>query len=236
MSPGDVLREAWELYRRHWRHLLPIAFVVYLLLGLLVLLLAALLGWLGVIAGVFVSLAGVYWLQGALVIAIEDIRDGRADLSIGETLSRVRPSMSTLGVAGILAAIGISIGLVLLIVPGLLLATWWLLIVPAIVLERRSTFEAFGRSRELVSGYGWNVFGLIVLTFLLLIGVGIALGIVLALVLSPLPDALQQYVGDVISNTLIAPFIALAFTLAYYRLRDVRAAPAAQPVEPGAPA
>jgi hypothetical protein len=225
MSPGDVLSEAWALYKRHWRHLLPIALAVYLLLSLFVLLLAALLGWLGIIAGVFVSLAGVFWLQGALVLAVEDIRDGRADLSIGDTLARVRPSMNTLAVAGILAAIGIMIGLVLLIVPGLVLATWWLLIVPAIVLERRSLFDAFGRSRELVRGYGWTVFGLIVLTFLILVGAGIALGIVLGLALAPLPDALQQYLADVIANTLLAPFIALAFTLAYYRLREAREAP-----------
>jgi hypothetical protein len=230
MSPSEVLGEAWALYRRHWRHLLPIALAVYLLLSLLVLLLAALLGWLGIVAGVFVSLAGVFWLQGALVIAVEDIRDGRVDLSISETLTRVRPTMNTLALAGILAAIAISIGLVLLIVPGLLLATWWLLIVPAIVLERRSTLEAFGRSRELVRGHGWTVFGLIVLTFLILLGAGIALGIVLALALAPLPEALEQYVGDVVSNTLLAPFIALAFTLAYYRLRETREAPAALPV------
>ncbi|HEX2110457.1 MAG TPA: hypothetical protein VHF67_02780 [Gaiellaceae bacterium] len=225
MSPGDVLGDAWQLYKRHWRHLLPIALAVYVLLTLFVLLLVALFGWFGVIAGVFVRIAGVFWLQGALVIAVEDIRDGRADLSMRDTLARVRPTMNTLAVAGILAAIGISIGLVLLIVPGLLLATWWLLIVPAIVLERRSTFEAFGRSRDLVRGSGWTVFGLIVLTFVVLLGAGIALGIVLGLALSPLPDALQQYLGDVISNTLLTPFIALAFTLAYYRLREVREAP-----------
>jgi hypothetical protein len=229
MSPGDVLTDAWELYKRHWRHLLPIAFVVYLLLSLFVLLLVALFGWLGVFAGVFVRLAGVFWLQGALVIAVEDIRDGRADLSIRETLTRLRPTMNTLGVAGILAAIGVFIGLALLIVPGLVLATWWLLIVPAIVLERRSTFEAFGRSRELVRGHGWTVFGLIVLTFLILLGAGIALGIVLGLALAPLPEALARYIADVIASAILTPFVALAFTLAYYGLREAREAPVAQP-------
>ncbi len=229
MSPGAVIGEAWGLYKAHWRHLLPIALVVYLLLTLFVLLLVALFGWLGLIAGVFVRIAGVFWLQGALVIAVEDIRDGRADLSISDTLARVRPTMNTLALAGVLAAIAISIGLALLVVPGLVLATWWLLIVPAIVLERRSTFEAFGRSRELVRGYGWTVFGLIVLTFLVLLGAGIALGIVLGLALAPLPNALQQYVGDVVANTLLTPFIALAFTLAYYRLREPQPAAAVAP-------
>ncbi|HZC13433.1 MAG TPA: hypothetical protein VE270_05360 [Thermoleophilaceae bacterium] len=226
MSPGQILGEAWALYRAHWRHLLPIALVVYILLSLLVLLLAGLLGWLGVIAGVFVSLAGVFWLQGALAVAVADIRDGRADLSIRDTLSRVQPRLNTLAVAGLLAAIGITVGLLLLIVPGLVLATWWAVVVPAIVLEGRGVLEAFGRSRELVRGNGWNVFGLIVLTFLVLLGAGIVVGLLLALALSPLPEWLEQYVSDVVANTLFAPFVALAFTLAYYRLREAREAPA----------
>lgn len=225
MSPTSVLGEAWEMYKAHWRHLLPIAFVVYLLLSLLTLLLAALLGWLGLIISAFVSLAGIFWLQGALVIAVEDIRDGRADLSISETLSRVRPRMNTLGLAGILAAIGVSIGLVLLIVPGLVLLTWWLLIVPVIMLEGASVGEAFGRSRELVRGNGWNVFGLIVLTFVILIAAGIVLGLVFLF----LPDSIEAYVSDVVTNTLFAPFIATAWTLAFYRLRGPQPAVATEP-------
>ena len=173
MSPTAVLGEAWSLYKSHWRHLLPIAFVVYLLLSLLTLLLVLLLSWLGAIAAAFVSLAGTFWLQGALVMAIEDVRNGRADLSISETLGRVRPRMNALAIGGILASIGITIGFILLIVPGLILLTWWLLIVPVIVLEGRSATESFGRSRELVRGHGWNVFGLIVLTVVILIVAGI---------------------------------------------------------------
>jgi hypothetical protein len=218
MSIGEVIGEAWGLYKTHWRHLIPIAFVVYLLLSLFSLLLVALLGWLGAIASVFVSLAGVFWLQGALVIAVEDVRDGRADLSLAETLSRVRPRINTLGITGILAALGIGIGLFLLIVPGLLLATWWALIIPVVMLEGASVGAAFGRSRQLVRGHGWSVFGLIVLTFLILI----AVGIVLDIVLSPINDSVQTYIGDVVSNTLTAPFVAAVLTLAYYRLRTTQ--------------
>ena len=65
--------------------------------------------------------------------------------------------------------------------PGLVLMTWWVVIIPAIVLENRSAGESFGRSRDLVRGYGWNVFGVIVLTILLLI----VFSIVLSLILSP---------------------------------------------------
>ena len=226
MSPTAVLGEAWSLYKSHWRHLLPIAFVVYLLLSLLTLLLVLLLSWLGAIAAAFVSLAGTFWLQGALVMAIEDVRNGRADLSISETLGRVRPRMNALAIGGILASIGITIGFILLIVPGLILLTWWLLIVPVIVLEGRSATESFGRSRELVRGHGWNVFGLIVLTVVILIVAGIVLGIVLAVVLSFMSDDVSQYISSVISNTIFTPFVAAGWTLAYYHLREEQTAPA----------
>ena len=220
VQPGEVLQEAWALYKVQWRHLVPLALVVYLALSLITLALTALLGWVGIAVGALVSLAGIFWLQGALVEAVADVRDGRADLSIGETLKRVQPRVWAIAAAGVLAAIGIAVGLVLLIVPGLVLLTWWSLVLPVIVLERAQVLKAFGRSRELVRGNGWSVFGLIVLTIVLVI----AASIVIAIVLFWLPNEVQSYITDVVANTLTAPFVALAWTLMYYRLREPRLA------------
>jgi hypothetical protein len=205
------------MYKAHWRHLVPIAFVVYVLISLLALLLAVLLGWLGVLAGALIALAGVFWLQGALVIAVDDVRDGRADLSIQETLSRVLPRLNTLTLAGLLAALGITVGFLLLIVPGLVLITLWLLIVPAIMLESRGVFESFGRSRQLVSGQGWNVFGVIVLTVAILLAVNIGVTMVERAVDSRWASLLL----DIATQTAAAPFLALAWTITYYELRAI---------------
>jgi hypothetical protein len=206
------------MYKAHWRHLIPIAFVVYLLISLFALLLVVLLGWFGALVGALIGLAGVFWLQGALVIAIDDVRDGRVDLSVRETLNRVLPRLNTLTLAGLLAALGITIGFLLLIVPGLILITLWLLIVPAIMLENRGVLESFGRSRQLVSGYGWNVFGVIVLTVLILIAVNIGLSIVAAAFDRRWLDLLL----DIASQTVTAPFVALAWTITYYELRAIK--------------
>jgi len=229
-----TIGEAWGFYKAHWRHFIPIAFVVYILLALFTLLLALVLGWLGLIASLFVSIAGVFWLQGALVTAIEDVRDGRADLSIRETLSHVRPRLNTLALAGILAALGITLGFILLIVPGFFLLTIWSLIVPVIVLEGARTMDSFGRSRELTRGNRWGVFGRILVTIIIL---GIAGGIIGAITRAILPDAIYEYVGNVVSSSLTAPFAALVWTLMYYRLRQARepaTAPAPAPAEPAA--
>ncbi len=234
MNPlSGVFGEAWELYKAHWRHFFTIALVVFVLLAVIGILLAALLGWLGLVIGLFVTLAGTFWLQGALIQAVSDVRDGRADLSVSETFSQVYPRLGTIIVAGFLLGIAIAIGLALLIVPGLFLMTIWIAVIPAVVLENRGIGEAFGRSRELVRGNGWNVFGTIVLTILILIGVGIAVG----LVLSPLTDWLASLIQQVAANTVVTPFVVAVWTLVYYRLKgreeaataDATAAPEPEP-------
>jgi hypothetical protein len=219
MQAGAVIGKAWDMYKAHWRHLVPIAFVVYVLISLLILLLGT-LGWLGALLGFVASIAGIFWLQGALVLAVDDVRDGRADLSLTQTLDRVTPHLGTLVAAGLLAGIAIAIGLVLLIVPGLYLMTIWLVIVPAIMLENRGVSDSFSRSHDLVRGYGWSVFGVIVLTFLIFIGVGIVFGILD----SAVDSAWLSFVLNVILQTVTAPFLALAWTNTYYELRDLKGA------------
>jgi phage shock protein PspC (stress-responsive transcriptional regulator) len=139
-------------------------------------------------------------------------------------LKRVWPRVPAIAVTGILAGLAIVIGLVLLIVPGLYLLTIWSLIVPAIVLENKGIGEAFGRSRELVRGYAWTVFGVVVGVFVLLV----LAGIVLSLVLSPLDDSIARYLSDVVSNTLLAPFVAATLTVMYFELRALKE-PAVEP-------
>ena len=226
MQAGAVIGQAWGFYKAHWRHLIPIALVVYVLISLLELLLVALLGWVGALAAGLIAIAGIFWIQGALVVAADDIRDGRADLGLSETLSRVRPRLNTLTLAGLLAALGVSIGLLLLIVPGLILLTLWLLIVPAIMLEGHGVLSSFGRSRALVQGYGWSVFGVIVLTAVIFIGVVI----VFSFVASAIDNPLVTVVLDIATQAVTAPFVALAWTITYYELRTIKeSAPATAP-------
>lgn len=220
MQPGAIVREAWELYKAHWRTFVPLALIVYIVLGLISLVFGLLLGWLGLLIGSLASIVGTFWLQGALVEAVQDVRDGKQDLSIGEMFRRVQPRLPALIVAGILAGLGIAVGLVLLIIPGLFLLTIWSLIVPAIVIEGKSAGESFGRSRELVKGNGWSVFGVIVIT----IGAVIVGGIIVSILTFWLPDGVDDFVRSLISNSIIIPFVACAWTLMYFALVQGRAA------------
>src|SRR5688500_4858651 len=125
MSPTALVRPTRDLYKKQWRHLIPIALVVYAILGVVSILLTWALGWFGALLGAFVSLLGVFWLQAALVEAVADVRDGRADLSISETFAQGREHLGSVLVAGLIAAVAITIGLILFIIPGLFLMTIW---------------------------------------------------------------------------------------------------------------
>ncbi len=208
-----VLAEAWAMYKAHARHLLSIAFVIYLVAAVIELLLG-LLGWPGAVLAFFVSIIAAFLLQAALVKAVEDVRDGRADLSFGETLEAARPAVGRVAVTSIVAGIAIGIGLVLLIAPGLYLLTIWAVIVPVIVIEGAGTGAAFSRSQELVKGHFWQVFGTLILVFVMLIAVGLVIG----LILLGLPVVARQFISNIVSDTLVSPFLALVLTLGYFRL------------------
>ena len=229
MSPlSGVLGEAWALYKRYASHFIAISFSVYLVIAVVSALLSWALGSFGAFIGLVLTVFGAFLLQAALVKAVQDVRDGRADLSVGQTFSSATPYIASVAGASIMAGIAITLGLILLIIPGLALITIWCLIIPAIVLEQTGALAAFGRSLQLVRGYFWNVFGTLVLVWLILIAVGIVLGAIFSF----MPHLLGHFLSSVISGTLVAPFIAVVLTTMYFRLV---AAPAGGPVNAGGP-
>jgi hypothetical protein len=214
MNPlSGVFGEAWRTYRAHAGHLIGIAFVIYLPAAILDYF-ATLTGPVILFLGTLLLMLALFLVQAALVKSAQDLRDGRADLSIGGTLAAVVPVLGQVVLVGLLAGFAISIGLDLLIVPGLVLITIWAVIIPVVVIEQRGVFATFGRSRELVRGRGWHVFGAFVVAVIILVAVNLLLGFLLF----ALPLGLRNGVATVVSGSLVAPFIALVVTDVYYRL------------------
>lgn len=235
MNPTQgVISEAIDLYKKHFGHLFLTALVVYLVIAILTALLSSVAGIIGVLISLALSIIGLFIVQAALVEAVADIRDGRADLSVADTLKQGASRIGSVAGASIVAGIGIGLGFILLIIPGLVLLTWWAVIVPVIVLEGAAAFGSFSRSRDLVRGHDFQVFGVIVLQFLILMVVGFVLGIVL----SALPDSIEAFFSSIVSGALTGPFTALVVTLLYFRLKAAKegAGPgAALPPSPAPP-
>jgi hypothetical protein len=228
---SSVLSEAWSLYTRFLLRFFLTAFAVFLVLDLFSALAdvavedSFLAGLVWSVLAAVVGIVGFFLVQAALLELVRDVRDGRADRGLGETYSAVWPRVPALIAAGVIAAVAIGIGLLLLIVPGLYLLTIWSMLAPVIVLEGRSAGESFSRSHDIVRGNGWNVFGLIVIVFIV---VAVASGLI-RLVFAWLPDLLDAWIGALVAHSLTIPFGAAALACAYFQLTKEPQAPEPPP-------
>ena len=159
MKVGETLRETFAIYRANAGVLLPVAFWLYLLAGVVEELTPLIVGVVGLAVGTF--------YQGMVVGLVRDVQDGRRDYGVPDLMRSVLPVFWRLLGAAFLTALGIGGGLVLLIVPGVYLLTVWAVVAPVIVVERSGVFDGLGRSRQLVRGNGWPVLGAVLVGFLI---------------------------------------------------------------------
>src|SRR5215210_5162527 len=168
LDTARVFERIFEIYRDQFTLLIPAALVVFVPVAVVSgLIYAGDVSIIGALIVAAIATIATYWFQGMVVEAARDILDGRRDHTVGSLVRSAAPVLGPLILAGILAGIGVGIGLLLLIVPGLFLLTIWAVLAPVIVIERKGAMSSFGRSRELVRGHGWQVFGVIVVLFLL---------------------------------------------------------------------
>ena len=219
IEPGRILREVFRIYRQQAGVLLPVAIVLF---GI-----DALIGYalgdeaLAIISSI-VSIVISTFYQGMVVQLVRDVLDGQRDSSIGDLLRSVSPVVLTLIIVSILAGIATVIGFIALIIPGLYLMTIWAVVAPVVVVERpQSGLSAFGRSRALVKGHGWQVFGVIVIVIILLLVVGVATAILIGAV----GDAGGALAGWILS-VVAAPVSALVAAVLYFALRVAHGEPA----------
>lgn len=226
---GGTLSQIFSTYGEQAGVLLPVALLLFIVVGVVNGLLATSLLLYPLVFAVSVAAATLY--QGMVVNLVRDVQDGRRDMGAGELLNSAGPFVLPLIGAGILSGLAIGIGFLLLVVPGLILLTIWSVIAPVIVIERSGVIAAFGRSRELVRGNGWNVFGVIVCVFLIAFAAGIVLGLIGAAIVN---GAAGRIIFNIIASTLTAPLSALAAAVIYYRLIAIEGGAPAQPA-PGTP-
>jgi hypothetical protein len=205
---GGVLTRVFETYRDQAGLFLPGAFIIFLpvaiLSGLAQGSVASALVF-GLVAGIL-NLIAIYAYQGFVAEAVRDIQDHVRDLDMGSLFRSVAPVIVPLFLASVLAGIGIFIGFVLIIVPGLVL----------IILERRGVIEAFGRSRELVRGNGWQVFAVIVVIALVQIIVSAVLSAIINVFAA---SVVGSAVATLLTSTLVAPIAAIAAAVMFLELR-----------------
>jgi hypothetical protein len=225
LSVGDVLNRVFALYKEHFGVLIPVAFWLFLVVSILGGILSR-TNALALLIFFVVTFAAALLYQGMVVSLVRDVQDGRRDSSVTELFGSVSPVLGALVGASILYGLAVGIGFFLLIVPGCILLTIWAVIAPVIVIERKGALDSFGRSRELVRGNGWPVFGTVIVAALITVIVGAILGAIAEGIAN---GPILRIVFGALASTLTAPIGALVAAVLYYRLLELKGSSAAPP-------
>ncbi len=214
-----MIRRVFDIYVEQAAVLMPAAAAVFVFTGIVARVLIATSPGLGVVAIADRPRGrdAVHRDGGELVA---DIQDGRRDATAGQLLRAASPVLGQLILVGVVAAVGIIAGFILLVIPGLILLTLWSVSAPVVVIESPGVFPALRRSRLLVRGNGWQVFAVIIIMVVL---VGAAGNIIDALAASAGTGA--GIVARVVVGVLSAPLSALAAAVLYFELRARSAEP-----------
>lgn len=167
-------------------------------------------------------------VSGALVYGTFQALQGHR-LEISDCLSNgTRSAVAVIAISVVIFVI-IILGYVALIIPGLMAMTVFAVAVPVTVVEKQGIGGALRRSRELTKGYGWEVFGLIVLSiFLPMLAIGFIIGFVAGFGaafsggMQTETLALIEIVLNFVLNGVFAAFYASVTCVMYHHLREAK--------------
>ncbi len=124
-------------------------------------------------------------------------------------------------VAVLLAALGIALGL-LLIVPGIFLFVRWYFVPQVVVLENARDAEALRASGRVMAGAWWRTFGLIILVNVVALLAALVIGAPFTAAAESTDLAIWSLIGQMLAGAITQPFGALYSTLLYFDLRARR--------------
>jgi hypothetical protein len=241
---GEILVDAFGLYRLHWRNLIAIVAIVVVPLTLVQVLVTEVVideteierriadgadgGFevtigevsgadvtalvLGALTVLIVSVLTWAILTGAITRAAAGTFLGR-DLRIEDTYRYGLARLGAIVLVGVLVALAVVGGFILLVIPGFFVLTRLWVSMPALVIEDRRGREALRRSWSLVKGFGWPVFGTIVVTILIS-------GLISSLLTAPFGEnTLGQIIGQAVAAVITTPYTVLVGILIYLNLR-----------------
>jgi hypothetical protein len=108
--------------------------------------------------GISIFIGVVYAGMVILVFCVEG-----QDRTLSGLWKSLGPALAPLVWVSLIAAAGVAAGLIMLIIPGLIILTLWIVAPPVTVVEKPGVFASLSRSRELVRGNGLRVFLFLVL-------------------------------------------------------------------------
>jgi hypothetical protein len=176
-------------------------------------------------AGLLMALIATI-LLGAIVARIDGVARGEP-VALGDALSIGVNRMPANILAWILVALVVSVGLVLLIIPGLIFVIWFLFAPYAVVIERLGPLQSMGYSRAIVRGHWWRTAAIVTIVGIIVSVLYTVLGIVAAITVFTNPETVStgqmpwyvQFVIGPLLGGVAGPFAYAMLLAIYYDLR-----------------
>lgn len=239
MKVRRVLADSSSLYVHHCWRLVPPAIILAVIPACPILLLPAEIGE-GVAA--VLALPVMFALQALHVVESAEVREGKPR-PVWKSAAELRPALKRLVLVTLLACVKLVVyivafallayaaiarqnlgWLVAIGIGGLLglvyLVARWSLLVPVVVLEDVSARKAFKRCGKLVGRHVFGVLGVLFVGAIVYAIVDVLA--LLAIHASVMDEAGRAFGEKIVSEPLIAPFLALLGTTVYFALRDER--------------
>lgn len=227
---GALLRDAFSVYRRHFWTFLAIGAIVVVPSELIV-------SGVGLdqlsarydatpsfaeaaIPGAVSYLVVAPLVSAICVFALRSVASGDSPRA-REAVIKGFEMFTPLFFAVLLAALGIAIGL-LLIVPGIYLFVRWYFVPQVVVMESQQAAAALRGSSRLVEGAWWRTFGLIVLVNVAALLAALVIGAPFTAAADSTDRAAWSLAGQILAAVITQPFGALYSTLLYFDLRQRR--------------
>lgn len=153
------------------------------------------------------------------VRAVQGLADG-VEPQVGGVLRQAVALAPAVLPAIVLYTLGVAVGFVLLVIPGLFLSIRWYFNAQSVVVDGRRGTDALKASGELVQGSWWRVFGTLLLLGICAGFVGYFIGGLLGALVRVLSDSGAWYVAvEVFGQTIALSISALGGTLLFFDLR-----------------
>jgi len=169
-----------------------------------------------------------YVLQAALVRGTVTTLNGDP-ARFADCLSTGVVSLPRVVGIGLLSTICCTLGAMLLIIPGIILATMLFVSVPASIVEKKPVLDSLSRSTELTMGHRWAIFGLMVVFILFCLAASLLIRPLAGLPALPIPHApmtFDNFSVFALANTALEVVTtsigAVGVASIYYELRTIK--------------
>lgn len=233
LSLGEIVSKTFDLYRRDFLKYFILFLVIEVIIAVGTTLVqrafvvptlppsptpTQVFNWFPAFFSAFVPLVGlillVTWvfypvaIGSAVKMASDVIGKGQADL--GDSVRFAISKLVWIWVLGIIVGIIVGLGFIALVVPGIILAIMFSLVLPVLLIENPGVLASMGRSRTLVGNRWLKTFAVFLVFVIIFVVAAAVVGLVSA------PFGIASGVVSGILASFYAPLLPIALTVYYY--------------------